>query len=401
MGKLSFESTLYGLRTNTIVIADLSEQRLTKEQIAEFSQALMANRSAIHVDLSNCCIIGLDQRLFICDVLANEVSKALRTNQTIRFLDLSFTNTEYLTPLIEALRVNQTLQSLDLSGNKISSDPEALIDAIEDHPALFSFKPPYSAFCNGGISYQDGDETAEFDNKIKTLFNLKVILQGLHANSVIEIDLAGQQLSKKQIARLAKALSNNESATRIDLSNCNINKSDAAVLAKSLQDNKTLETLILRSNDVGLHGINAFTKILAHNKTLQIIDCGDNKLVYADGKDQDICNLPDWKNIEAFLKRNRKLSLHRLINWMQATIAIKAAQTKSSISTSVIPLADEIVRFLGKGDSDTPKINLHKFWCSLFFRNRLLNGEEKTSTPINQNGPSLHSNTSGDQLCNP
>lgn len=401
MGKLSFESTLYGLRTNTIMIANLSEQRLTKEQIAEFSQALIANTSAIHVDLSNCCIIGLDQRLFICDVLVNEVSKALRTNQTIRSIDLSFTNTEYLTPLVEALRINQTLHSLDLSGNKISSDPEALIDAIEDHPALFSFKPPYNAFCNGGISYQDGDDTTEFDNKIKTMFNLKLILQGLHANSVIEIDLAGRQLSKKQIARLAKALSNNKSVTKIDLSSCNINKSDAAALAKSLQDNKTLETLIIRSNDIGLHGINSFTKTLAYNKTLQSIDCSDNKLVYTHGKDQDICNLPDWKNIEAFLKRNRKLSLHRQINWMQATIAIKVAQTKSSISTSVIPLADEITQFLGKGDSDTPKINLHKFWCSLFFRNHLLNAEEKPSIPINQNGLSLHSNTSGDHSCNP
>lgn len=50
MGKLSFGALLDELHTNTIAIADLSAQRLTKKQIAKLAKALSNNNSVIHID---------------------------------------------------------------------------------------------------------------------------------------------------------------------------------------------------------------------------------------------------------------------------------------------------------------------------------------------------------------
>lgn len=188
---------------------------------------------------------------------------------------------------------------------------------------------------------------------------IKEAIQVLRANQLTEIDLSHSDNNP-----IPLSMGDNEWDTYY-FSQDNIHEFTAA-----LAQNTSVTHMNLVNNAVyypGWHYLfnsrgelgEKIANALKSNRTLLSLEISDT-------------NDQNSSAIKAVLKANNA----RASNWARVTLTLGAAQTKSNIATSSIPLAEEVSSFLYESNPST-RVNLHRFWGNSYFKSQI--PDDKTS----------------------
>ena len=90
--------------------------------------------------------------------------------------------------------------------------------------------------------------------------------------SLIHLNLKGNEIGGKGVQALARALKNNFTVKVLDLSQNPIDEAGVLALAEALKENCTLQTLVLSTDCVTVAAAKAFEAVRAVNTTLQDLD---------------------------------------------------------------------------------------------------------------------------------
>lgn len=194
---------------------NLSEKKLSHEQIVQFCNALRTNISVTHLNLS---------WTSFGEVETKYLSEALKGNKTLVELDLSCNDltADCAMHLSQVIRENKTLLNLDLSANNLSAE------------------------------------------------GAKHISKALIENStLIHLDLQENDITALGAKYLAKALKENKTLLQLDLYDNNLRDVGAIHLSEALKVNKTLLELDLGWNKLSAVGLKHLVEALKYNKTLK------------------------------------------------------------------------------------------------------------------------------------
>ena len=195
------------------------------------------------------------------DKLFVELSKALRINISLIFIDFSFlqfgVGNECISSLCYMLKKNRPLLSLNLSWNIIDdNNAEIFARSLTENSKLTSLDVSNCSLGFKGI------------NVFSDMLKINKTLTTLH--------LAENEMSLKETRVLCEGLSQNSRLTLLNLSNNKIGSSTAVVLSDMLSKNRSLFFLNLAGNQIGDAGIEVLGKSLVNNTTLISIDLTHN-----------------------------------------------------------------------------------------------------------------------------
>ena len=258
---------------------DLSDNDVGDSGAQELARVLRSNSSLTFLDLCNplrseenvkpVLILDSDSEIhqhFVgCDLIgasgASSLARALRSNRSLTYLDLSFNEVGKAgaAALGEALQSNCTLSHLFLCSNAIGDSGTApLGEGLQSNCSLSRLY-----LTENGI----GDPGAEALGKA---------MQSNH--SLTHLNLQVNLIGDLGAAALASALeSTGIQLTHLDLALNKISCVGAEALAKALESNSSLKALELGSNAIGSSGASSFGKALRSNRTLtHLIVSGNN-----------------------------------------------------------------------------------------------------------------------------
>ena len=266
------------------------------------------------------------------------LSNMLRTNTTLRALNLRFSRAVDLQAICAGLTSNTSLAYLDLSGCKLTATAEsgrALTDMLQTNTTLKSLKLDHDVISNEGAVYlaqglaqNRGLETlsiawcwistavVELAEALKTnkcLLSLDIsgnkdvgerfvhIVRSLQVNSTLRdlkagwcdiahtaivdivrsslesLDLSHNPIGGEGAEHIAQLVTNSCSLYQLNLEGCGIRDRGVECLASSLEGNTSLEILHIGGNRFTDTGLLALGRSLKRNKALKTLDvagCG-------------------------------------------------------------------------------------------------------------------------------
>ena len=258
---------------------DLSDNDVGDSGAQELARILRSNSSLTFLDLGKTSssansekpVVILDSDFEIRQHLvrgeligasgASSLARALRSNRSLTYLDLSFNEIweAGFAALGEVLQANCTLSHLFLCGNAMGdSGTASLGEGLKSNRSLTRLY-----LTENGI----GDPGAEALGKA---------MQSNH--SLTHLNLQVNRIGDLGAAALASALeSTGIQLTHLDLALNKISCVGAEALAKALESNSSLKALELGSNAIGSSGASSFGKALRSNRTLtHLIVSGNN-----------------------------------------------------------------------------------------------------------------------------
>ena len=287
---------------------DLSDNDVGDSGAQELARVLRSNSSLTFLDLSNplrseenvkpVLILDSDseihQHFVRCDLIgasgASSLARALRSNRSLTYLDLSFNEVGKAgaAALGEALQSNCTLSHLFLCSNAIGDSGTApLGEGLQSNCSLSRLY-----LTENGI----GDPGAEAlgkamqSNHSLTHLNLQVNLIGdlgaaalasaLESTGIqlTHLDLALNKISCVGAEALAKALESNSSLKALELGSNAIGSSGASSFGKALRSNRTLTHLIVTTNNITESGAVELVDALLINNSLICLNAEDNPI---------------------------------------------------------------------------------------------------------------------------
>ena len=287
---------------------DLSDNDVGDSGAQELARVLRSNSSLTFLDLSNplrgeenvkpVLILDSDseihQHFVRCDLIgasgASSLARALRSNRSLTYLDLSFNEVGKTgaAALGEALQSNCTLSHLFLCSNAIGDSGTApLGEGLQSNCSLSRLY-----LTENGI----GDPGAEAlgkamqSNHSLTHLNLQVNLIGdlgaaalasaLESTGIqlTHLDLALNKISCVGAEALAKALESNSSLKALELGSNAIGSSGASSFGKALRLNRTLTHLIVTTNNITESGAVELVDALLINNSLICLNVEDNPI---------------------------------------------------------------------------------------------------------------------------
>ena len=287
---------------------DLSDNDVGDSGAQELARVLRSNSSLTFLDLSNplrgeenvkpVLILDSDseihQHFVRCDLIgasgASSLARALRSNRSLTYLDLSFNEVGKAgaAALGEALQSNCTLSHLFLCSNAIGDSGTApLGEGLQSNCSLSRLY-----LTENGI----GDPGAEAlgkamqSNHSLTHLNLQVNLIGdlgaaalasaLESTGIqlTHLDLALNKISCVGAEALAKALESNSSLKALELGSNAIGSSGASSFGKALRSNRTLTHLIVTTNNITESGAVELVDALLINNSLICLNVEDNPI---------------------------------------------------------------------------------------------------------------------------
>ncbi|KAM7426675.1 hypothetical protein ABFA07_022076 [Porites harrisoni] len=287
---------------------DLSDNDVGDSGAQELARVLRSNSSLTFLDLSNplrseenvkpVLILDSDseihQHFVRCDLIgasgASSLARALRSNRSLTYLDLSFNEVGKAgaAALGEALQSNCTLSHLFLCSNAIGDSGTApLGEGLQSNCSLSRLY-----LTENGI----GDPGAEAlgkamqSNHSLTHLNLQVNLIGdlgaaalasaLESSGIqlTHLDLALNKISCVGAEALAKALESNSSLKALELGSNAIGSSGASLFGKALRSNRTLTHLLVTSNNITESGAVELVDALLINNSLICLNVEDNPI---------------------------------------------------------------------------------------------------------------------------
>ena len=293
---------------------DLSDNDVGDSGAQELARVLRSNSSLTFLDLSNPLrseenvkpVVILDsdseihQHFVRCDLIgasgASSLARALRSNRSLTYLDLSFNEIGKAgaAALGEALQSNCTLSHLFLCSNAIGdSGTASLGEGLQSNCSLSRLY-----LTENGI----GDTGAEAlgkamqSNRSLTHLNLQVNLIGdlgaaalaraLKSTGIqlTHLDLALNKISCVGAEALAKALESNSSLKALELGSNEIGSSGASSFGKALRSNRTLTHLIVTGNNITESGVTELVDALLINNSLIYLNAEDNSISSLEAK---------------------------------------------------------------------------------------------------------------------
>ncbi len=245
-------------------IADAQEVKIGPRdfngQLAQELAPAISATSSLRVLCLQGCEIG--------PICMKAIGKALRSNATLKSLDLSFTNTllEGTLSIFEALKANSTLEILVYSGN----------------------------YVGGGDGGKVVFEALAVNSSLKRLFLSKTdlgskgaifIADAIKINSTLEqLYMAWNAIQCVGTEQMSAALKVNSSLKRLNLSVNNILMPGAQTIADACQTNSTLTCLSLKGNFFGWDGEQHLMRSFQNNLTLRDIKVFSKDSCYREAK---------------------------------------------------------------------------------------------------------------------
>ena len=239
------------LKTNTTLIElDISWNNITCKGASAISEALKVNNSLEKLKIYN--IITDDEG--IC------FSECLKTNTTLRELDISHTRIAYeeASAIVEAIQVNEALQRLIISYYVISDDTAiAFSECLKTNTTLIELNMSGNEMTSKGAG---------------------LISEALKVNNSLEKLTIYNILNDDKDMCFSECLKTNTTLIELDMSRNNITCKGASAIAEALKVNRVLQKLNIISNDISDDGTVAFGECLKTNTTLIELDMSWNNI---------------------------------------------------------------------------------------------------------------------------
>ena len=285
---------------------DLSDNDVGYSGAQELARILRSNSSLTFLDLSKISsspnigkpVVRLDsdfeiRQHFVRGELigapgASSLARALRSNRSLTYLDVSFNEIGKAgaAALAEALQTNCTLSHLFLCGNAIGdSGTASLGEGLKSNCTLTRLYVTENGIGDLGA---EALEKAMQSNRSLTHLNLRVNLIGdlgaaalaraLESTGIqlTHVNLALNEISCVGAEALAKALESNSSLKALELGSNAIGSSGASSFGKALRSNRTLTHLILTGNSITQCGVAELVDALLINNSLIYLNAEDN-----------------------------------------------------------------------------------------------------------------------------
>ena len=237
-----------------ITTLDLSYNSLTSQ-----------SASAIHDVILEGALINLNLRWNILDERSmSMISQALKSNETIKTLDLSsnYIGVNGAKSLAVALCHNCTLEHLFISCNEIMDDGAVAICEC------FKIK-------NKKLSHI---KSLHLASNSLTSRSITAITTAIQEGALTLLDLSANDLGDNGVYEISKALQVNLTIKQLYLAESNIGVRGALSLAVALCYNHTLEDLHLVNNKILDDGAIAFGESLKTNRTLKYLNIAHNNI---------------------------------------------------------------------------------------------------------------------------
>ena len=288
----SFNLIIMGLKNNLIKRLVLISTSIGGEA-KQLANELQTNTTLQELTFYNNAMVN------ITVAIAIQLGKALATNRTLKFLNLScFTDNKSIViafiqefaRILSSLSVNNTtLKTFDFRNNKLRMEViKTLVDALS--------KTTITRLFLGDNEIGEGTEGTEGIEKANAFG------EALSKTTIRKLELSKNLIGDNIATALATALKTNTTLTELELSKNQIGDRGATSLADTLKTNTTLTQLDLRKNQIGDEGATSLADALKINPTLTELDLRKNQI-----GDEGATSLADALKINKTLE---KLGLH-------------------------------------------------------------------------------------------
>lgn len=214
----------------------------------------------------------------------SDISDALKTNKTLKNIELLSCTGSDIIPFFEALQTNPTLEGIKISNTSPLTgnfkDFENVFSASHTLKSLHFVATEYNArtyppISIGNILRHNQSLTELNIAKMTTLLSnppeeyFAQISEALENNSTLRIlDLSYNQMSDKSARALSSMLTINKSLTELNISYTSQHAEHMTPIAKVVAFNKALKILNLKSNLMDDESAQALASLLENNKIL-------------------------------------------------------------------------------------------------------------------------------------
>lgn len=235
-----------------ITSLDLSYNHFGLSEFKLINNFLKYNQSIKHINLQ--CSSNNNESI---DILAD----ALKCNNHIESLNLSYNEIKYLSKILTVLKTNKKIHTLNLSGIFGYDSDEKHIELVTDLIKT-----------NNCIKLLDISNNG--------MENMSLILDSLKTNTSINyINLYDSDIHN-YINELADILIVNNNITYINLGRNSIPSEKLVILCNSLKKNKTIKYLCLVANKIDNKEISILIDMLEINHTIKKINLDHNDIDY-------------------------------------------------------------------------------------------------------------------------
>lgn len=214
------------------------------------------------------------------------ISSALRENQVLTHLDLSYNNlaARGCAAISEALEENATIKELSLRGNNMGdTGAQALVASLAKSSKLTKLDLSDNGIGEVGGKYlgelvaKPGPlKQADFSwNSMRGLAVVE-IASGLKTSPLVRLNLAWNGLGENGASVVGGALKENATLQFLDVSSNRVGAVGAEALAEGLKENQTLRSLQVNGNPIGDAGAMKIIEAVGHNgsvRDLGLQDC--------------------------------------------------------------------------------------------------------------------------------
>jgi len=231
---------------------------------------------------------------FITNIGATTIADALKTNRTLKKIDLSYTDIDDdgVNVIVEALKTNTTIEEISFNANlKIS--PKIKADIIDKRIFFSQYTDEQKNIIN---EFQENTSTIFFpDDPISDDEGI-AIAHALAQNKIfLKLVLIHCNITDYVVKAIAEALKKNNTLTKLELGNNNIGDDGAIAIAYALKTNRTLKEIGFDYNNIGDDGAKAIAYAVKTNKTINLVYLEYNKKISSGIKDH-IKNLFEQEN---------------------------------------------------------------------------------------------------------
>jgi hypothetical protein len=318
----------------------------------------------------------------------NKICELLKTNQTIKKLDLSHNDIgdEGAILLTEMLKINETIQDVLLFDNKIGDKgKEAILEILQREQITIR------GFCgkdNDPLTLQIASK--DFFNSFKrdlenpkylereelnwTLCgvgddSIKLLCPYLKNNNKIKIlALGGNQIGDEAASELAEMLKLNTSINLVMLGSSKITDEGAKKLLEVLEVKETLKLYIHRNEEISESIVNEINTLNENHKKPKTVEENNSKLItvnnkFEESKNQSVESLSK-QLIDFYLlaqKLNLTESLNKVINNKKEAESLKKSLNKvinnEKEVDSLLDYCDQVVKQSSSQEDLTPSGN--------------------------------------------
>ena len=245
------------------------------------SECLKEDDTLLEINLSRNTIVSGREKKII---------EAIKVNETLQKLDLSFTKMfENFLFLSECLEINKSLTELDMSNTEMNSEgAKKIAKAIRVNMTLKKLDLSFNKITDDGVTFiSDGlkynnslQELNMSSNNINiTSEGVKMIVEALQVNTTLkQLDLSINKICDDGAAAISNGLTSNISLQVLNISHNSITNRGIKKIAEAIQINSTLQNINISKNYVSIEGLLYFMEVVKNNCTLQVVNITHNNV---------------------------------------------------------------------------------------------------------------------------